>query len=728
MDSSQATSALTTEESVGYSAIIEQVFTCTNKHLHVLIDRMISNADKKLFDKAEKAKSDEERMRYMDCTRIFRTERNDISLHFFNNLNKSLAFSDSSVATEDEELSLVHNDEMEEMVAITTMYAKAMNVYGEQVNHLEARLEYMELMCQKIFDKESLDPKHICEVFQATIEDLDIGIESKLIFYKLFDEEVCSKLEVMYRAVNKIFIDNNIMPEILLKTTKTADVEYIEEEVSSQVASYYDPAKNAARGFIPRANDDVSRIVNEFMSGDMTISGDEIELPASFLRVPTQQDLEGKNCYDRKEVIKALSHLQHKISSLKNNDDVLTTEQIKQEVLNDIGSQNGGVVDKQVNILDERSIDFVGMMFTAITEDTAVSKIMTSLIYQLQIPVIKVAMSDNNLFEKENHPARVTVDLLSQAGKGVNQQEDHLYHELEMIVDHVLDEFEINVEAFEKAVDELEILIQTEEQLANDTELQQQKQVLQEHARNIVITQLKMVSCEKQIPDKVRPLILKHWSTLMLNRYIRHGRSSQQWVQSVLLLKLLLKCLQPIHFQSQLKMIENNHLALLEALNDELFQTQQNQHDISDQITQLRAYFLDLIDSNKLKIVDDDDKALTDEELIDEAGENTEKELDLIKQQTELAKQKISQLTSATKPGAWYEIFNGEDRAVRRLKLSVILTDAAQLIFVDRKGIKVMEKDADVFAKELEENKSRILADHSTFNHALGQVMGALAA
>jgi len=135
-----------------------------------------------------------------------------------------------------------------------------------------------------------------------------------------------------------------------------------------------------------------------------------------------------------------------------------------------------------------------------------------------------------------------------------------------------------------------------------------------------------------------------------------------------------------------------------------------------------------LIDSNALEIVDDDNKALTDEELVDGAAENTEKELDLIKQQTELAKQKISQLTSATKPGAWYEIFNGEDRAVRRLKLSVILTDAAQLIFVNRKGIKVMEKDADVFAKELEENKSRILADHSTFNHALGQVMGALAA
>ena len=58
----------------------------------------------------------------------------------------------------------------------------------------------------------------------------------------------------------------------------------------------------------------------------------------------------------------------------------------------------------------------------------------------------------------------------------------------------------------------------------------------------------------------------------------------------------------------------------------------------------------------------------------------------------------------------------------------MILTDAAQLIFVDRKGVKVIEKDAGDFALELKENRSRVLADHSTFDHALGRVMNSLAA
>jgi len=111
--------------------------------------------------------------------------------------------------------------------------------------------QYLELKCENSIEKESLDPKHICQVFQKTIENIEIDIEVKLVFYKLFDQEVCSKLEVMYKTLNKIFIDNDIMPEIMLKSTKQEEVENDEDEVSTQVASYYDPTVNKSTNFIP---------------------------------------------------------------------------------------------------------------------------------------------------------------------------------------------------------------------------------------------------------------------------------------------------------------------------------------------------------------------------------------------------------------------------------------------------------------------------------------------
>ena len=728
MELNQDVSTQDSDSSVNYSKIIDKVFNCVNDHLLILMNQMLTSADDKLFDQAEKAQNDEERMKFMDCTKIFRTQRNDINHHFFINLNNSLKPSKlKSEDLEDQELSLVGQDEMEEMVAITTMHAKAINIYGEEVSNLETRLEYVEIMYTDAMARDALDPKHICEIFQKTIENIDIAIEVKLIFYKLFDQEVCSKLGVMYKTINQIFIDNGIMPEIIMKTTKQEEVEHIEEEVSTQVATYYDPNENVATDFIPRTKQEISRVVNEFMTGGMTITGEEIELPESFLRAPTKKDLDGKSCYQRKEVVKALSKLQHKLSSMQGHAESLTSDDIKQELLTNISNENGGVLDKQVNLLDERSIDFVGMMFGAIADDVSVSQLMTNLIYQLQVPVMKVAMNDKSMFDDEEHPARATVDLLTVAGKGINNEDDRLFNNLETIVDEILDEFDIDIRAFEKAVDELQEIIDKEKVLTDETERKQQQQILQEHAKHIVITQLKMVSCNKKIPQEIRPLVLKHWSTLMLNRYIRHGRNSEQWMQAVLMLKLLLKCMQPIQYQSQFNLLKTNHTALLEAVNDELYETQQDKNEIKDQIKTLKAHFLQMIEEYDLQIVDDNNEEITQEALLEE-GEDSEEELQQIQEQIETAKQKIAKLASSTKPGAWYEIYNGEDKAVRRLKLSVILTDAAQLIFVDRKGIKVLEKDAEVFAQELEEDRSRMLADHSTFDHALGQVMKAMAA
>ncbi|MDH5710910.1 MAG: DUF1631 domain-containing protein, partial [Gammaproteobacteria bacterium] len=122
----------------------------------------------------------------------------------------------------------------------------------------------------------------------------------------------------------------------------------------------------------------------------------------------------------------------------------------------------------------------------------------------------------------------------------------------------------------------------------------------------------------------------------------------------------------------------------------------------------------------------------TDDNEITDCSEsldiNMEQELIIARQEAQSALEKIARLPANVKPGVWFEVFNGDGKAIRRLKMSTILTEAAKIIFVDRKGIKVIEKDAGEFADELTQNMSRLLADHSTFDHALGKVIGSMAA
>ena len=83
----------------------------------------------------------------------------------------------------------------------------------------------------------------------------------------------------------------------------------------------------------------------------------------------------------------------------------------------------------------------------------------------------------------------------------------------------------------------------------------------------------------------MQPLILKHWSTLMLNRYIWHGNESELWTQSSMLCKLIIDMLQPVKHKFQLEQLSNQNKALIEVVNDELYETQQDKTGIDIQLS-----------------------------------------------------------------------------------------------------------------------------------------------
>jgi hypothetical protein len=725
-----------------YEDLIRNVFNRLNLQLLQKTSDMLNNADESLHMLSENAESSDMQAKYLDLMHILRTERKNIDKAFFIAVNERI---NNNANTEDDELALVEQEEMEEMVAITSMYSNAMNAYGQEVNNLESRFEYLQLECGHTLDKHAIDPRHICESFQTAIKQINLTLDYRLLLFKLFDMEVSSKLGGMYKSLNQLFIDAGVMPEIVYKARNldadeaTADAGAADKGFSVRQARYYDPQKNRVENFIPRSPDEISYFISQFMNGFTTAKGEGI--PESFSTIPTDKD--NHNCYSRKELMTALSRLQHKLIEGGNAAETVEPEQVKRAIMADMGSSHGGAVTKKVHVLDQRTIDFVGMMFKEITDDSSISNAITNLLMRLQIPVIKVAMLDEKMFSQEEHPARETLDLVSAAGRGVSEEDDRVYKQLEAIIDGILQEYDIDISSFERAVDALQTLITTEQEIAAETERQEQREIIRSHARDVVLTEMRHLTANKKLPKTVQPLILKQWPTLMCSRYINCGRESNEWLMSVMLLKLLMKCLQPIKSESQWKILSHNHEPLVEAVNDELYETQQDRAEIDAQVSALKQTFLKMLDDYGYKLVEEEtidtaeqaDNAVpyVEEQNVVAANEvfddeDHDEEAAKIEEQARIAREKISRLPGNLHPGIWFEIFNGDDKPVRRLKLSVVLTEVAKLIFVDCHGVKVIEKDAADFANELENEQSKFIADHSTFEHALGTVIHKLAA
>jgi len=745
--------------------LTEQIEDCLSEELSELIGHMFNGADDILFQLAENADSNEDQTQYFDTMRMLRTERSNVSQNFANNINTYLQAeqkTEKKVFDEDE-LSLVDQSEMEELVAVSAMHSKAMNQYGEAVNHLEARIEFLSLKLNNVFPKDALSPKNICESFKDALSDIELSTNNKLILYKLFDQEVVLQLASLYKKLNQLFIDKGVLPQIKLGNTTERRSEskarnfsvstpldegiYRENPMcdpsrtsnyqSTNIGSGYtgNSTSNGAQSTSSSSGgmqQEINRVASQFIQGTLTASGPGI--PSSFTTTSSNKGTHGTQYYDRRDVMNALSNLQHKTSHTHFNDNQINIGELKQALLTNIGAQSGGAITKQVSQVDEKTIDLIEMLFNAIIDDESIPELVTNLLLRLQIPVIKVAMIDEGFITSGDHPCKTALNIIAHLGRGISTRDDELFTELENVIDNILNECDIDIGNFETAVDSLELIEERELNRAIETERKTQKSVLQAHAREMVLTELQHHVKNKTLAKPAQKLILRNWSTLMFHRYIKFGKDSDEWRKASSTIKQLIHLLQPIQSSQAYYTLEHEKDETIDYIQKSLLDTKQNPIEVDNEINNVYNIIDNALTTSKYNpaITHNDETYFSpvdadgDLDAMEDPTIDLDDEIDPLQKQARIAREKIAELASDIRPGVWFKVFNGEDSPARRAKLSVIVMEEAKLVFVDRVGVKVIEKDAAIFNEEINTEKSSFLADHSAFDHALGVVINSL--
>jgi len=182
---------------------------------------------------------------------------------------------------------------------------------------------------------------------------------------------------------------------------------------------------------------------------------------------------------------------------------------------------------------------------------------------------------------------------------------------------------------------------------------------------------------------------------------------------------------------------------ILDNVHNSLLTTKQNPVNIETEVNNVFLNFQSMLEDSKFSpenISNNNTYFVSVEESLDNMDdtqpdvmhepvfEMAEEIIDPLLEQANIAREKIANLPHEVRPGVWFKVYNGEDAAARRVKLSVIIMEEAKLVFVDRLGVKVIEKDAETFTNELANETSQIIADHSAFDHALGMVINSLSA
>ena len=456
------------------------------------------------------------------------------------------------------------------------------------------------------------------------------------------------------------------------------------------------------------------------------------------------------------ELLAALSILQGQATTAQSlADSAHVVAQVKDQLLSQAGKLRGE--DKaHVAGSDEDTIDLVGMLFEYILQDRNLPAQMQALLGRLQIPFIKVALLDKHLFARRTHPSRQLLDALAEASVGWSEESDRdrrLYDKVKSIVDGLLKEFEDDVGIFDRLRTDFEAFVESNKRRAD---LAEQRTAEATRGRDKLLGARRQAAREivqrmegRELPDLIKNLLTKPWANYLVLVLLRQGETSEEWNAALKFADVLIWSVQPKPDDASRTRLRALLPELEKRLRQGLATVAFDETDVRRLMQQLHVLYAGLLgeEQNTLELTTPGAPAgmgrqgsmpgaqahgnlqdhIASEPAHDPMQNSGESVLSVLDEEEaaapiEQVDERCAQMVRELKVGAWIEFTDSQGNS-ERAKLSWISPISSKYLFVNRKGLKVGDKNAIQLAAEIGAGTATILEEVPLFDRALDAIV-----
>ena len=458
-------------------------------------------------------------------------------------------------------LSLVDNEQLEENIIIDSMVARANTVNETPLRHLNRRLK--EIISPVAYDDTDnpIRPRHIATSFVDAVANTELAMNQRLALYKVFESAIMHKLDSFYQGVNDVLKQQGVLSDLPDKpaikkseanTTAQTEANKSAAETSLQIEpeSSVDNAAVVAtlRELLTKPSDnstDPGQAVS--ISGE---PGAAIGAEGTFASGPMP-------VVDQPTLLQTLSSIQQTNAEIANIKDAQQQIlQIKDQLHADIESLH---TDERRTLGhdNENTIDIVSMLFDFIFDDHSLPDEIKVLLGRLQIPIIKVALVDNDFLDNTQHPARRLINTMAKACVGWTPDSGvGLKDKVAEIVNRVITEYEEDSHLFN---DLNQDFIQFYEELQKRAVLLERRlqeteagKAQQEEARLLSEAAIVEIEAGYGLPEDIKTFLNDDWQRLLMMIVLREGHDSDSWQSYVQTGKDLTQSLHPVSSQSDI--------------------------------------------------------------------------------------------------------------------------------------------------------------------------------
>ncbi len=635
--------------------------------------------DDSLFKLADQAKDNNTQQDYFVAMRLFRIKQDDIKEEFTQLMLKDFdAFwsenNPSRLATEknpSSELSLMHNDALEEQIALKQITTKAESVLKNQLHQLNRRFAHILNIDKKI--ENPLSAQNLANNLQKVISPITENISILLVAYKQFEQHAIPVLEALYEDINKELIKQNILPKLAHKPRKSSK-----------------PSSN-----------DKDFTVTENLEEDSVTFDDLRQLLGSVKNIG-REDSENITATPATvhNVLSALSGLQqqYNLQTASNDNGETSLPDLRQSLLTSLSQRqtDGTMTPHSLSRLDEDTMNVIEFLFEFILGDQAIPAKIRAILARLQLPMLKVAITDKTFFSKKKHSARLLLNNLAKASTGwgnYDDKKDILFSQIESIVNSILTDFDSNLEIFTELNDQLIQFLQQQEQSSNFSEKRiaqategQEKLLLAKQEVDNIIN--KLMAKYSPVPKAVVTLIDDSWRQILRLRFLQKGGESSEWKEAVLLMEELLWSVTPKSAPEDRKKLLETIPKLLKSLRMALGGASFNQHKITALFKDLQECHIKCLNGNELE--EEELEAIDPKEQIDVFLEQKSEDLSEIpKENKVISDEQALNTAKQLKVGTWIEVT--ENNQTQRIKFSWRSNLTGRCLFVTYQGLRATE-------------------------------------
>lgn len=497
------------------------------------LQRVFDAVDDSLFEAGERVASSMERQELFDAMRTLRLKREGIERELLDGLSKAFREIGANQVQAAMDvlpaglLSLVSHDELEESVAVKTMVMRSLSDSGAEFNPLQQRLQAL-VGVPVTEDNNPVSARTLCKLMLDALSPLQLKIQVRLLLLKLFEKHLVKTLVELYAALNDQMITAGILPDLQVGASRPANRE---RPVAPAVTNSPDAEAPVGLG-------ELRELLGQ-------VRTDAQALPADALPV-TQGDL-----------TRLLSILQRQPtaaggSGLRQQLDALLAR-----------ASANSPRPRVIGRLDEEMITLVSMLFEQVLGDAALPEPMRGPIGELQVPLLKAALIDQNVFAEQSHPARQLLNEVTIAARDseelADMQRERLRGKIDQVSKRLREEFTDDPEVFDRLLEDFGRFTASERKRAA---LLEQRLLEAEEARALRETVRQQV--DRLLSERLQALTLpaaivqgleRGWGGLLQLILLREGEGGEEWGQAVATLDELLARMQPLRSREDARLL-----------------------------------------------------------------------------------------------------------------------------------------------------------------------------